>query len=121
MSFNEKVAEAINSGDIGVGFLIDEQGQQFWSEGTWEGFDPMAVLTEWRKSSMSPIIIGNIKFTVIGKTPERLISTNIGGQGHLIGAKCANWPGYLICWAPKTVPPDTAYSISQQIADLVRP
>ncbi|MHA2090468.1 MAG: hypothetical protein ACW98K_06375 [Candidatus Kariarchaeaceae archaeon] len=121
MSFNERVQEAVNNGDIGVGFLIDDNGQQFWSVGTWEGFDPMFVLNEWRKSAMSPIIIGNIKFTVIGKTPTRLVSTNVGGQGHLIGAKCSNWPGYMICWAPKSIPPDVAYSIVQQLGDLVRP
>ena len=32
MSFNEKVAEAVATGDIGVGFLIDDSGQQFWTQ-----------------------------------------------------------------------------------------
>jgi len=120
MSFNDKAAEAINNGDIAVGFLIDEQGNKFWEVGTWEGFDPFAVLTDWKKSAMSPIVVGGLKFTVIGKTPTRLISSNIGGQGHLIGAKCNFWDGYLICWSPASIKPDVAYAVVQQLADLVR-
>ena len=121
MSFNEKPAEAVANGDIGVGFLIDENGQTFWEVGTWEGFDPVGVLASWKQSAMTPIVAGGLKFTIIGKTADRLISTNVGGKGHLIGAKCSFWPGYLICWTPSTTGPNVAYSIIQQLADLVRP
>lgn len=121
MSFNDQAAEAVQNGDIGVGFLLDDSGQQFWSVGTWDGFDPIAVLNDWKQSAMTPIIAGGLKFTIIGKTPERLVTTNVQGNGHLIGAKCSHWNGYLIAWCPKTVTPNVAYSVVQKLADAVRP
>lgn len=120
MSFNEKSAEAVANGDIGVGFLLNDEGQIFWQVGTWEGFDPQAVLTDWKKSAMVPIVAGGLKFTIIGKTPERLVSTNIGGQGHLVGAKCQYYPGYLIAWCPATLGPNVAFQLVAQLADLVK-
>ncbi len=122
MSFNDESAKAVAAGEIGVGFLIDGQGNQYWSVGTWEGFDPSFVLQEWQKSGMNPIVIGNLRFTVIVKDANKLVSTNIGGQGHLIGATCANWPGgYLVCWCPAGdgSRPDIAYTIVKKLADLV--
>ncbi|MDH5647669.1 MAG: hypothetical protein OEZ01_16780 [Candidatus Heimdallarchaeota archaeon] len=120
MSFNDEVQAAVSNGDIGVGFLIDDNGNQYWNVGEWEGFNPHQVLMEWKKAGMSAITVGNLKFTVIGKTDVRLVSTNVGGQGHLIGAKCTNWAGYLICWCPAALPPDASYSVVQKLADLVR-
>ncbi|MCY3412337.1 MAG: hypothetical protein INQ03_11940 [Candidatus Heimdallarchaeota archaeon] len=120
MSFNDESAKAVSDGDIGVGFLIDGNGTQYWSVGTWEGFDPLFVLQEWQKSGMNPIVVGNLRFTVIGKAPEKLVTTNVGGNGHLIGAKCDNWQGgFLICWCPNTLRPDIAYTVVKKLADLV--
>jgi hypothetical protein len=121
MSFNDLSAQAVADGDIGVGFLIDSTGNSYWQVGTWEGFDPNYVLQEWLKSGMSPILIGNLKFTVMAKDADKLVSTNIAGQGSLIGASCGNWPGgYMICWAPATLRPDIAYSVVKRLADAVR-
>ena len=120
MSFNDKAAEAVASGDIGVGWLLSDQCEVFWNVGQWEGANVCEILTEWKKSAMTPITIAGLKFTIIGKTPERLVSTNIGGQGHIVGAKCANYPGYLICWCPATVGPNIAYAVIQKLADLVK-
>ncbi len=120
MSFNDLAAEAVANGDIGVGFLISDACEVFWQVGTWEGFNVCEVLAEWKKSAMTPITVGGLKFTIIGKTPERLVSTNIGGQGHLVAAKCSFYPGYLICWCPATVGPNIAYAVIQKLADMVK-
>jgi len=49
-----------------------------------------------------------------------LVSTNIGGQGHVIGAACTSWQGgFVVAWSPNTIPPDVAYSVCQRLADLV--
>lgn len=122
MSFNDYAQEATSAGDIGVGYLIDGQGNRYWEYGkeNWAALDPMAVLQEWQKGGMTPIVIDNLKFTVIGKTETRLVSTNVGGQGHIIGAACSNWQGgYMVAWCPNTIPPDVAYSVVQKLADLV--
>lgn len=122
MSFNDEAAAAVAAGDIGVGYLINDNCEAYWNVGNWEGFNVCEVLAEWKKSAMTPIMAGGLKFTVISKAPDRLVSTNIGGQGHLIGAKCNNWPGgYLICWSPASVGgPNVAYSVIQKLADMVR-
>ncbi len=121
MSFIERATEEFNSQNIGVGYLINEAGEIYWQVGEWEGFNPAFVLQEWKKSGMNPIIIGNLKFTVIGKDDDKLVSTNVTGQGNLIGAKTQFYPGgYLICWTPSSIRPDFAYSIVKQLADLVR-
>ena len=122
MSFNDESAKAVADGDIGVGRLVDGQGNVYWQVGEWEGFDPLFVVTEWQKSGMSPIVIGQLRFTIIGKTPDRLISTNVGGQGHLICATTEHWPGgYLVCWCPSNDGrrPDVAYTVVKKLADLV--
>lgn len=122
MSFNDYAQEATASGDIGVGFLIDGQGQIYWEYGreNWAAMDPLHILQEWQKAGMGAIVVDNLKFTVIGKTSTRLVSTNIGGQGHLIGAACENWPGgFVIAWCPATLTPDVAYSVCQKLANLV--
>ncbi len=121
MSFNDLSAAAVAEGDIGVGFLIDNAGKTYWNVGTWEGFDPNYVLQEWLKQGMSPILIGNLKFTVMAKDPDKLVSTNIAGQGSLIGASCGNWAGgYMICWSPAALRPDIAYTVVKRLADSVR-
>ena len=122
MSFNEYAQELTASGDIGVGYLLDGQGNIYWEHGkeNWAALDPNYVLQEWQKSAMSPIIVDNLKFTVIGKTSNRLVSTNVGGQGHLIGAACSNWEGgFLVAWCPATIAPDVAYTVCQKLADTV--
>ncbi|MHA2503609.1 MAG: hypothetical protein ACXAE3_12150 [Candidatus Kariarchaeaceae archaeon] len=122
MSFNDLAAEATASGDIGVGFLLDGQGNIYWEYGreNWAALDPSHVLQEWQNTVMAPIVVDNLKFTVIGKTPARLVSTNVGGQGHLIGAACTNWPGgFVVAWCPASITPDVAYSVCQKLADTV--
>jgi len=122
MSFNDYAQEATAAGDIGVGYLIDGQGNVYWEYGkeNWAALDPHYVLQEWQKSGRTPIVVDNLKFTVIGKEQNRLVATNVGGQGHLIVAACSNWQGgYVVAWCPKTIPPDAAYSVCQKLADLV--
>ena len=53
MSFNDESAKAVADGEIGVGFLIDANGQSFWSVGTWDGFEPSYVLQEFSSSQQA--------------------------------------------------------------------
>lgn len=120
MSFNDESAKSHSDGDIGVGYLLDMKGQIYWQVGTWDGFDPLAVLKEWQSTGMNAIVIGNLRFTIIGKAPDKLVTTNVGGQGHLIGAQCINWTGgYLLCWCPSSMRADIAYTVVKKLADLV--
>ncbi|MHA1552711.1 MAG: hypothetical protein ACTSQC_12285, partial [Candidatus Heimdallarchaeaceae archaeon] len=62
---------------------------------------------------------GGLKFTVITMTPERLISTNLGGQGHILVARCPKWNGCVVVWSPKDIEKNYAYASAARLASKV--
>jgi hypothetical protein len=116
MSFSDLANELVADGSLGVGYLVDDAGTVFWSVGDWD-INPADAVSQWKRGghSMTSMSIGGIKFTIIGNTDDRLVSTNIGGQGHFLIAKCPFWPGHVVAWAPPNFGPDITF---QQIAKL---
>ncbi len=119
MSFNEVAERVVSEGIIGVGFLVDPQGNQYWSVGEWPGFDPMAVIQAWQRGDNS-VVVNDIKFSVINKGDDKYVATNIQQQGHIIVAKCMFWDGYVVAWSPANVLNTVAYAEVARMANAVR-
>ncbi len=119
MSFNELAQKAVGEGTIGVGFLIDRTGNQFWTVGEWPGFNPQMIVDAWQKGE-NAVQVGDLRFSVINKGEDRFVATNLAGQGHIILAKCMFWDGYLITWCPATVDNRVAFAEIVKMANSVR-
>jgi len=118
MSFQDDVAVAAQEGTVGVVWLIGDDLKCYYQYGDW-AVDPTIPFDSWKNQKPSVDFGGGLKFTVITMSPERLISTNMGGQGHLIVARCPKWAGCVISWCPATVQKDIAYATTARLAAKV--
>ncbi len=119
MSFQDEVAVLAQEGTLGVVWLVGDDLKVYYNYGEWQ-VDPTIPFNSWKNQTPSVDFGGGLKFTVITVTPERLISTNISGQGHLIVARCPKWAGCVISWSPSNVPKDYAYASTARLAAKVQ-
>ncbi len=117
MSFQDEVTQLAAEGTLGVVWLIGDDNKIYFTYGEW-AVDPVVAFQAW-KAQKPTLNLGGIKFTVISVSPERLISKNIGGQGHVIVAKCPHWAGAVVAWAPQNVQMDYAYAATARLAGKV--
>ncbi|MCK4972884.1 MAG: hypothetical protein KAS52_06155 [Candidatus Heimdallarchaeota archaeon] len=118
MSFEEEVAKLGQEGTIGVAWLVGDDLKVYFNFGEWN-VDPLIPFNAWKNQNHSIDFGGGLKFTVITMTPERLISTNLGGQGHICIARCPKWNGCVVVWSPKDVEKNYAYASTARLAAKV--
>ena len=119
MSFQDDVAILAQEGTVGVVWLFGDDLKVYYNYGEWQ-VDPTIPFNAW-KNQTSPVDFGgDLKFTVITMTPERLVSTNLGGQGHLIVARCPKWAGCVIVWCPAEIQKEYAYASTARLAAKVQ-
>ena len=118
MSFQDEVQTLAAEGTLGVVWLIGDDLKCYYQYGDW-AVDPLIPFNAWKNQTPSIDFGGGLKFTVLAITPERIVSSNLGGQGHLFVARCPNWAGCVISWAPKDVRKDTAYASTARLAAKV--
>lgn len=118
MSFQDDVQILAAEGTVGVVWLIGDDLKCYYQYGDW-AVDPTIPFNAWKNQSPSVDFGGGLKFTIIAMTPERLISSNLGGQGHLIVARCPKWAGCVITWSPAAVRKDLAYASAARLAAKV--
>jgi len=119
MSFQDDVGILAQEGTVGVVWLVGDDLKIYYNYGEWQ-VDPLIPYNAWKNQTTPVDFGGGMKFTVITMSPERLISTNIGGQGHLIVARCPKWAGCVIIWSPATVQKDYAYASAARLAAKVQ-
>jgi len=119
MSFQDDVAIFVQEGTLGVVWLVGDDLKVYYNYGEWQ-VDPTIPFNSWKNQTPSVDFGGGLKFTVITMTPERLISTNMGGQGHLIVARCPKWAGCVITWSPDNIQKDYAYASAARLAAKVQ-
>ncbi len=118
MSFQDDVQAIAAEGTLGVVWLIGDDLKCYYQYGDW-AVDPTIPFNSWKNQEPAVDFGGGLKFTVITMTPERLISTNMGGQGHLIVSRCPKWAGCVITWSPANIPKDYAYASAARLAAKV--
>jgi hypothetical protein len=65
---------------------MNENGNIIYQTSNWDiSSDTISVLNAWRQQTPSVVVQG-IKYSVLQCTPERLVSTNILGQGHIVAS-----------------------------------
>lgn len=65
---------------------MNDNGNIIYQTSNWDiSPDTIGVLNAWRQQSPS-IVVQGVKYSVLQCTPERLVSTNILGQGHIVAA-----------------------------------
>jgi hypothetical protein len=66
--------------------LLSLEGTVVYQTSNWDiSPDIIQVLNAWRQQSPSVVVQG-IKYSTLQCTPERLVSTNILGQGHIVAS-----------------------------------
>ncbi|NVM54071.1 MAG: hypothetical protein HWN66_10260 [Candidatus Helarchaeota archaeon] len=66
--------------------LLTQEGNVVFQTSNWDiSSDIIGVLNSWRQQSPSVVVQG-IKYSTLQCTPERLVSTNILGQGHIVAS-----------------------------------
>ena len=66
--------------------VTNGQGQVIFQTSNWDiTSDIVTLLNSWRQQAPSVTVQG-IKYSVLQCTPERLVSTNVLGMGHVVGA-----------------------------------
>ncbi|MHA1221832.1 MAG: hypothetical protein ACTSSG_00225 [Candidatus Heimdallarchaeaceae archaeon] len=118
MSFEEEVNTLVAEGTIGVVWLVGDDLKIYYNYGDW-AVDPTIPFNAWKNQNPNVDFGGGLKFTVITLTPERLISTNLAGQGHLIVARCPKWAGCVVVWSPANVEKNYAYASAARLAAKV--
>ncbi len=80
----EEVAKSLITGDIGATAIISMTGEVIYQTPNWSVDGAHAINTY--KNREPNIIIQGVKYSVIDVNEDRLIATNVGGQGHIVGA-----------------------------------
>lgn len=66
--------------------LLSPDGNIIYQTSNWDiSSDIIGVLNSWRQQAPS-IVVQGIKYSTLQCTPERLVSTNILGQGHIVAS-----------------------------------
>jgi len=66
--------------------VLTPEGNIVFQTSNWDiSSDVIGVLNSWRQQSPSVVVQG-IKYSTLQCTPERLVSTNILGQGHIVAS-----------------------------------
>ncbi|MFX1295534.1 MAG: hypothetical protein ACFFD2_11885 [Promethearchaeota archaeon] len=69
---------------------ISPDGNIIYQTSNWDiSSDTIGILNSWRQQSPSVVVQG-IKYSTLQCTPERLVSTNILGQGHIVASSERN-------------------------------
>ncbi|NHI91886.1 MAG: hypothetical protein EAX96_05245 [Candidatus Lokiarchaeota archaeon] len=66
--------------------IMDGSGNVLYQTSNWDiTADIISTLNAWRKQEHS-IVIQGIKYSILQCTKERLVATNVMGQGHIVAA-----------------------------------
>ncbi|MHA1263768.1 MAG: hypothetical protein ACTSRS_00890 [Candidatus Helarchaeota archaeon] len=70
--------------------VLTPEGQVVYQTSNWDiSSDVIGLLNSWRQQAPSVVVQG-IKYSTLQCTPERLVSTNILGQGHIVASSERN-------------------------------
>ncbi|MFB0545049.1 MAG: profilin family protein [Asgard group archaeon] len=116
MSFQQDYEKMIKAGTIQALVIVNiNDGSIYWTSGNWELNGPQ-FLKAWAEKQPSVTVHG-IKYSVIDITDDRLVATNVQGQGHAVAAKCPTQPYVFVAYSPSKVPVGDAYTGTAKLAN----
>ena len=85
-AIEKEITELLNANkSITAVTVTNGQGQVIFQTSNWDiTSDIVTLLNSWRQQAPSVTVQG-IKYSVLQCTPERLVSTNVLGMGHVVG------------------------------------
>lgn len=119
MSLQEWVNWLLNSGSGIVAVAVfDTSGTCRYTTDNWKSAatEGHIILNAW-KSGQSQFDFGGVSFAVLKSDNERLISTNVGKQGHIVGTLSVNGKLYVIGFVSPESDFYAAYRDLAQFAD----
>lgn len=115
MSFQQDYDKMIKEGTIQALVIVNiNDGSVYWTSGNWELNGP-EFLKAWAEKQPSVTVQG-IKYSVIDITDDRLVATNVKGQGHAVAAKCPTQPYVFIAYSSANVSVKDAYTGTAKLA-----
>lgn len=79
-----------NNNTITAATVVAPEGTVIYQTSNWDiSSDIIGLLNSWRQEGSSVVVQG-IKYSTLQCTPERLVSTNILGQGHIVASSERN-------------------------------
>jgi hypothetical protein len=79
--------------------IFNSSGQIEFSTSNWDiSAEVQRLLQSWRSGSAQFVNVQGIKYSMLQCTPERLIATNFGKQGHLVGASTPDLAHYVVAY-----------------------
>ena len=104
---DELLDEELNVGGAAV---ITKAGGMVYQTENWDLRNEIPSILNLFESGGSSITLLGIKYMIVENTPERIIGTNITGQGHIIIAPFEN--GMLVTWIiPQVGPRDALFNV----------
>jgi len=77
--------------------IFNASGQIEFQTSNWDiSADVQRLLQSWKSGSAQFVNVQGIKYSMLQCTPERLIATNFGKQGHLVGATTPDISHYVV-------------------------
>ncbi len=106
--FSQIAAELMqNNPQITAIAVARNDGSVVWQTSNWNIVADVPQILQVQRTKGNSITVQGIKYSTISATPDRLVTTNVGGQGHIIVAKAGN-NGWVIAYAV----PDADHSMA---------
>ena len=119
MSFQEWLNWLLNAGSGIIAVAVFKpSGECVYTTDNWQSAatEGQVILNAWR-SGKTQFSFGGVNFSVLKADPERLIATNVGGQGNIIGTKSVNGKYLVVGFVSPGVDFMIAYRDLAQFAD----
>ncbi len=119
MSFQQDYERMIKAGTIQALVIVNiNDGSIYWTSGNWE-INGTEFLKVWAEKQPSVTVQG-IKYSVIDITDNRLVATNVQGQGHSVAAKCPTQPYVFVAYSPAKIDVREAYTEVAKLANTFK-
>jgi hypothetical protein len=101
-AYNDSGQQIQAFGVIGAG------GQVFWQSSNWDLTADAAGLMGAATGNAPSVVQNQVKYSVIGRGPERLVARSVAGHGVLVMAKVDD-DKWAVAWATAEAAPDAVH------------
>jgi len=117
LSLNQVINELINEDpNVGAIAVLKLDGTLLFQTDNWDISADIQNIINASKGGSS-IIIQGVKYMIVENTPERIIGTNVQGQGHIIIAPFKT--GFLVTYIiPQVGPRDALFNVQNSAQKL---